>query len=63
MVILRLAARLALWGLAWLLLALAWMSTASASAFDSRVPWGLAVCGVAWLLIVYIRYNKRQGKS
>ena len=49
MVILRLAARLALWGLAWLLLALAWMSTASASAFDSRVPWGLAVCGLAWL--------------
>jgi tetratricopeptide (TPR) repeat protein/O-antigen ligase len=50
MLILRLAARLALWGLAWLLLALAWMSTASASAFDSRVPWGLAVCGAAWLL-------------
>ncbi len=50
MVILRLASRVALWGLAWLLLAQAWMSTASASAFDRRIPWGLATCGVAWLL-------------
>jgi hypothetical protein len=45
--ILRLASRVALWGLAWLLIAQAWMSTASASAFDSRVPWGLLTCGVA----------------
>jgi len=50
MVILRLLSRAALWGLAWLLLAQAWMSTASASAFDNRVPWGMASCGVAWLL-------------
>jgi O-antigen ligase/tetratricopeptide (TPR) repeat protein len=45
--ILRLASRVALWGLAWLLIAQAWMSTASASAFDSRVPWGLLTCGLA----------------
>jgi O-antigen ligase/tetratricopeptide (TPR) repeat protein len=50
MVILRFASRLGLWALAWLLLAVAWMGTASASAFDARVPFGLLPCAAAWLL-------------
>lgn len=48
MLILRLASRLALWGLAWLLLTLAWMGSVSATAYDARVPWGLAGPGIAW---------------
>jgi O-antigen ligase/tetratricopeptide (TPR) repeat protein len=49
MVILRFVARVGLWVAAWLLLALAWMGTASASAFDARVPFGLLPCAAAWL--------------
>ncbi|MBM3985632.1 MAG: hypothetical protein FJ296_08100, partial [Planctomycetes bacterium] len=49
MVILRFVSRVGLWAGVWLLLALAWMGTASASAFDARVPFGLLPCTGAWL--------------
>ncbi len=49
MLILRFVSRLGLWALAWLLLALAWTSTASVAAFDARVPFGLLPCAAAWL--------------
>lgn len=39
---------LMLWGLVFAAWAYAWMTSASSSTYDARVPWGVGVCVLAW---------------
>lgn len=46
--ILRVLQTLALWGLIYAVWAHAWMTSVAASTYDTRVPWGVGVCVLAW---------------